>query len=120
MMNQSHSKTVLAFWFSYLVNGALALYFAKGVKTLHPPQFLVLALLAGGLLLGFLFFAIFKKREGVESKASQLLSFGAFQLTQAILGFVLGHFVFNLSLISSCAYPLGAAAGFAIYWILSQ
>jgi hypothetical protein len=33
---------------AYLVNLGLALYFAKGVKALHPPHFFVLALVVVG------------------------------------------------------------------------
>src|SRR4030095_6077370 len=119
-MNPSHSKNLYAFWFAYAVNGALGLYFAKGVKTLHPPHFLLLVLLLGGLLLGLGFYAILKKGQGTEFKTSNLISFGAFQIVQGLLGFALCRFVFHLSLSASCAYSLGAAAGFLFYWILNS
>src|SRR4030095_3424064 len=119
-MNPSHSKNISAFWFAFAANAALGLYFAKGVKALHPPHFLLLGLLLGGLLLGLAFFAILKKGQGVESKSSNLIPFAAFQIVQGLLGFALCRFVFHLSLSASCAYPLGAAVGFLFYWILNS
>jgi len=100
MLWQAYRKAHMAYALSYLIVLGLALFFAKGVKTLHPSHFLVLALAVLGLGTGGLFTLIFRQRNPV--------AFVIFQIVQGAVGFALARFVFNLNLVESCAFPLGA------------
>jgi len=60
MTSNDCKKTQILYGLAYLVNVGLALFFAKGVKTLHPSHFLVLALVAVGWGLVGLFLILFR------------------------------------------------------------
>ncbi|MBL7685155.1 MAG: hypothetical protein JNK65_03860 [Deltaproteobacteria bacterium] len=104
-MNSNHSKSLwISFILSALATLATALYFAKGEPTLHPPQFLVLsiAVLSGSLGLGVGSFLIKEKSQ------SNLLIFFVIQLLIGSIGFVLSHFLFNLTNAQASVVPLAA------------
>ncbi|MFO1519229.1 MAG: hypothetical protein U1F57_06165, partial [bacterium] len=118
MTAQNSNQNRAAYGIAYAVTLALTLYFAKGVKTIHPPHFLVLALALSGLALNGVFWAVFRKRADGEAKGPCSMPVLIFQILQGAVGFAVSHYVFNLDWMVSLAFPLGALTAFAVFFAI--
>jgi len=104
--------------FSYLVTAGLAVYFARGISGLHSAIYLVVALGVGGLVLGTLFWLMFKGKLETSSSGGALIPFLTFSLIQAGIGYAVAKYLFNLPWDSALAFPAGAIMGLLLFFLL--